>query len=191
VSSSSDRDPKPSGYCRFCGSADLVRVEYEAVAGDPSVAIGVTGPQGVGANISRSPRSQRTVHYPTRYCRTCREIDATCTYAPIEAVVTVRGVVIPFFLPHELVVFLTSLGTTGDEIESAIGSLAGSAARAMKKMAARGGEIPCESRRAGFKTKMRVRGMVVRVFLIPCDAHGSSARYGIRVAYGGGNAQCP
>jgi hypothetical protein len=190
VSPSEPRHHKPSRYCRFCGSVDLVKVGYEAVAGDPSVAIGLTGPQGVGANISRSPRSKRTVHYPTRYCRTCLEIDASCAYPPLESIVTVKGVSIPFFIPRELVVFLASIGATGTEVDSAVGSLARSAARALKKMAANGGQIPCEKRRAGFKAKMRVRGMGVRVFLIPCDAAGTGAGYAIRVGYGGGNAQC-
>ena len=166
-------------------------VEYEAIAGDPSMAYGVTAPQGIGANVSRSPRTQTTLHYPTRFCRTCKEIDAMCRFAPIEASVDVNGVGIPFLIPYELVVFLTSMGATGSEIEDAIGSLAKPARRALRKLAAHSGEVPCRGRRVGFPTRMVVGGLAVRVFLIPCEARGNSPRYGVRIAYGGGNAQCP
>jgi len=177
------------GFCRFCGATDLVMTQYEGKAAESSISVNVTtGP--VGGGGGKGPRSHQKVSFPTDYCRTCREINASCASPPLRATVSIPGSVLELHLPHQLVIFLKAIQATEDEMLRLCDYAVPRALLCMKKYAAAGGNNPCEKRHVGFPVKLCFRGTTFRVFMIlgPADEPGNA--FVVRLAYGGGNANC-
>jgi hypothetical protein len=139
--------------------------------------------------VGKFPASHQAVQYPTWICLVCKEIGADCREAPLEGEARTSEVRISFLLPRQLVVLLETRGASASDIRQLIQFVWGRMGRAAKRFI-RTGNNPCRKRHAGFRMKVRVKGLAVDLYLILANKSSGVPALSVRLVYGGGNAVC-
>lgn len=169
-------------YCRFCGSRKLKDASYETRT-EAGVGLGLKH-----GGIHRE--SEGRAQFPTVFCETCREIDAACSHRPLEAYYSLGGFDLTLYIPHQLAVMLATLRVGETDLRSFIQHVAERGYRRLPKFLKKG-RNPCHWRHMGYPLRVKMRGQSIKVFLILGAEDTESKSISMRLAYGGGMAQCP
>ena len=169
-------------YCRFCGSRKLRDASYETGVGS-GFAVGL---KALGGRREKETRAR----FPTTFCETCREIDVACSVRPLEAYSSLSGLTMTLYIPAQLVELLRTVGASKADVKRLSSNVAQLAFRRATKFLKRG-RNPCRWRHMGYPMKVKIRSLSVRLHLILSTDGAKGKSISIRLAYGGGMAQCP
>lgn len=169
-------------YCRFCGSSKLTGASYETRT-EQGVSFGLKH-----AGIHRG--GEGTARFQTTFCETCREINVACSKPALRAFYSVEGRDLTVHIPRELAVLLATIRAQDADVRTLVRTVAERGSRSVRKFLKKG-RNPCRWRHVGYPLRVRVCGQPIKVYLILGSEGTERKSISMRLAYGGGMAQCP